>query len=186
MMLNKTQGRACAALFVFTLAAALGSPAAQALTLTEQLGQVEASADPVGYGFVVPLQFSETVRFDGGPQAERVISEALTMLGVRYRYGSNNRRAVDCSALVQKIYRVIGLQLPRTTRQQVHLGTSVALEQLQKGDLLFYRWRPRALHVAVYMDDGYILHASPSAGRVIMTRLDQNWRQRLVAARRVL
>lgn len=184
-MLSRYVGRGLA-VPLFALAATLGSPPVQALSLTEELGQIEAPADPVGYGFIMPLQFSEAVRFEGGRQAERVISEALAMLGMRYRYGSSSAKAVDCSSLVQQIYRSIGLQLPRTTRQQVHLGTAVALEQLQKGDLLFYRWRPRALHVAVYMDDGYILHASPSAGRVIMTRLDKNWRRRLVAARRVI
>ncbi|WP_162932400.1 C40 family peptidase [Solimonas sp. K1W22B-7] len=117
---------------------------------------------------------------------ERVMLGAMSMLGTRYRLGSRKSTAVDCSLLVQRIYAAIGMDLPRTTREQIHLGEPVHVEALRKGDLLFYRWQGRNLHVAIYMDNGYILHASPREGKVVMTQLNPSWSRRLVAVRRVL
>lgn len=119
-------------------------------------------------------------------EAQRVMLGAMSMLGTRYKLGSRKSSAVDCSLLVQRIYGAVGLELPRTTREQIHLGEPVQLSQLRKGDLLFYRWQGRNLHVAIYMDNGYILHASPREGKVVMTQLNPSWSRRLVAVRRIL
>ncbi|MGH8430932.1 MAG: C40 family peptidase, partial [Solimonas sp.] len=122
----------------------------------------------------------------GELETERVMIGAMSMLGTHYKFGSKSSTAVDCSSLMQLIYHGVGLDLPRTTREQIRLGEPVHMSELRKGDLLFYRWRARGLHVAIYMDNGYILHASPSKGKVVMTQLNPSWRRRLVAARRVL
>jgi cell wall-associated NlpC family hydrolase len=119
-------------------------------------------------------------------EAQRLMLGAMSMLGTRYKLGSRKSSAVDCSLLVQRIYGSIGLELPRTTREQIHLGKPVQVSELRKGDLLFYRWQGRNLHVAIYMDNGYILHASPKEGKVVMTQLNPNWSRRLVAVRRLI
>lgn len=115
-----------------------------------------------------------------------VLRTALAMLGTDYEFGSNDADAVDCSALVQQAFRSVGMQLPRTVRELLRSGVKVKRSQLRAGDLMIYRWTPRQLHVAVYLDDGLIVHASPSAGEVVVTALDGNWRRRLVAVRRLL
>lgn len=134
----------------------------------------------------LPLRHPEPLSALGRLDSELVAIGAMSMLGTEYQLGARSSHAVDCSLLVQRIYRSIGLELPRTTREQMRHGRPVEASELQKGDLLFYRWQARNLHVAIYLDDGYILHASPKEGRVVITQINPSWRNRLVAARRLL
>src|SRR3546814_15883552 len=71
----------------------------------------------------------------------------------------------------------------RTVRELLRSGVNVKRSQLRAGDLMIYRWKPRQLHVAVYLDAGHIVHASPSAGEVVVTALDD--RQSVVEGKSV-
>ena len=115
-----------------------------------------------------------------------VLDKAMAMLGTDYQLGSNDEEAVDCSGLAQQVYRSAGLELPRTSGELLKSGTAISKTQLRPGDLMIYRWNRRRLHVAVYVEDGYIVHASPKAGRVVITELNHHWQQKLVAIRRLL
>lgn len=115
-----------------------------------------------------------------------VLLKGQDMLGTEYVLGANRDDAVDCSSLVQQMYGAAGIELPRTTREQLRLGVSVDAANLQPGDLLFYRWGKRGLHVAIYMADDLILHASTSAREVVLSEHTDAWKRRLVAARRVV
>lgn len=67
-----------------------------------------------------------------------VITFALAQLGKPYVYGATGPNAWDCSGLVQGAYARIGVRLPRTTFDQVNVGSPVySINQLQPGDLLF-------------------------------------------------
>ncbi|WP_165797531.1 C40 family peptidase [Solimonas fluminis] len=181
----KTRGPRAASLLL-SLCAALGSAPASALDLSTRLGALAPADQAIDDSVQTPVALEASTQLDGEFVVDLVISDALSMLGTDYQLGATDDGKVDCSSLVQRIFRVIGLDVPRTTRQQVGYGEPVELSDLRKGDLLFYRWQPRNLHVAVYMDDGYILHASPGQGRVVVTRLTPSWERRLVAARRVI
>jgi len=173
-----------AALLLSLGAALLSHPAAALATAKPQPGKRHGrSLDPP---VQFPLRAGETIGLIDGLETQRVTIGALSMLGTTYKLGSRSPTAVDCSLLVQRVYGAIGLDIPRTTREQIRLGEAVPLSELRQGDLLFYRWQARTLHVAIYMDNGYILHASPKEGRVVITQLNPSWRRRLVAARRVL
>ena len=168
---------------------ALAAPA-QALQLTDTLGvAVIPHAATESARAPLALAFSDDLG-DGLRQDEavpdRVEAEALTLLGTSYRLGGTGDRGIDCSALMQRAFEAAGVALPRTTQEMLKSGAAVAASELRKGDLLFYRWKQRMLHVAMYVDDGYIVHASPAAGRVVITKLDDNWQRRLVAVRRLL
>ena len=118
-------------------------------------------------------------------EAGRVIVAAMNMLGTPYRYGRDSSEAVDCSGLMRRVFSAVGQHLPRTTKEMLASGRNVGRGVLHRGDLLFYRWQRRQLHVAVYIDDNTIIHASPKAGRVVVTEMTPGWRQRLIAARRL-
>ncbi|WP_417339105.1 C40 family peptidase [Halomonas kashgarensis] len=107
--------------------------------------------------------------------------------GTPYRLGGNNERGIDCSALVQSIYLdTFNMQLPRSTRGQVHEGRPIDRQALEAGDLVFFRPPGRYDHVGIYMGDGYFLHASSSQG-VTISRLDNSYWQRYYwQARRTL
>lgn len=117
---------------------------------------------------------------------ELVLLAGAQMLGVNYVYGANRDDAVDCSSLVQRMFRRAGKLLPRTSRELVAIGTPVYGDDYAPGDLLFYRWGPSGLHVAVYLDQDRILHASSSQREVVVSSLTPAWEQRRVAVRRIL
>lgn len=115
-----------------------------------------------------------------------VLLKARAMLGTEYVFGGNSPEAVDCSALMQQIFGTAGLKLPRTSRQLAITGRAIAAGEIETGDLMFYRWKRNRLHVAVYLGERRILHASPSAGEVVVTELNDAWNRRLVGARRLI
>lgn len=115
-----------------------------------------------------------------------VLSSAESMVGMRYRLGGNAVSAIDCSGMVRAAFTRVGIELPRSTQEQIKLGRKIDARNVRPGDLMFYRWGKRRLHVAVYAGDGEILHASPSAGQVTRTLLTADWNRRLVQVRRLL
>lgn len=103
---------------------------------------------------------------------ETLLGEASAWSGTPYRYGGETRAGIDCSALVQRIYRdSFDVRLPRTTAGQVLEGQRIARDELQPGDLIFFRPSRRDRHVGIYVDNGMFLHASSSSG-VRMSKLD--------------
>ncbi|MFT4046051.1 MAG: C40 family peptidase [Solimonas sp.] len=116
----------------------------------------------------------------------QIHDKALAMLGTEYVFGRNDDEAVDCSALMQQVFASAGIRLPRTVHELLHTGVPVSHAHVRAGDLLIYRWQPHQLHVALALDDRHIVHASPSAGEVVVTPIDVAWQRRLIAVRRVL
>ena len=116
-----------------------------------------------------------------------LLQAAEYWLKTPYRYGGNNERGIDCSGLVCAIYReVYGLELPRSTRSQRHLGSSVRISHIRPGDLLFFRMKKGPVnHVGVYLGGNEFIHASSSRGVVISSLRDSYYRDRLSTARRV-
>jgi peptidoglycan DL-endopeptidase CwlO len=83
---------------------------------------------------------------------------ALSKIGAPYRYGAAGPNAFDCSGLVNWAFRGAGITLPRTSRALSQVGTPIARADLQPGDLVFF-YRPIS-HVAIYIGDGKVVHAS--------------------------
>ena len=150
----------------------------------EYLADVLAKAEEYGLGGT-PLA--------GGGFAghgDAVVAAAMTQLGVPYVWGAESPTAgFDCSGLVQWSYAQIGVQLPRTTGEQVLLGVPVAdASELRPGDLLFTDSNRSGTivaygHVAIYAGGGMQI-AAPRTGDVV--RLQPVPFDRLRAARRLL
>ena len=83
-----------------------------------------------------------------------------TFLGVPYKLGGSTLKGIDCSALVKKVYEIFNIQLPRTAREQFATGKRVAKDQLEEGDLVFFRRRGNSAHVGIYVGDNQFVHAS--------------------------
>ncbi|USY23223.1 NlpC/P60 family protein [Nocardiopsis exhalans] len=95
---------------------------------------------------------------------ERVIANAETQLGVPYVWGGTTPNVgFDCSGLLQWAFREAGVSIPRVTHDQWNAGQRVEWDDLQRGDLLFWRSDPTApnyiSHVAIYLGDGQMLEA---------------------------
>ena len=83
-----------------------------------------------------------------------------TFLGVPYQLGGSTLKGIDCSALVRKIYEVFNIELPRTTREQFLIGKKVQKDQLEEGDLVFFREGGNRAHVGIYVGENQFVHAS--------------------------
>ena len=95
-----------------------------------------------------------------GTTGQALIDEARKYLGVPYVWGGTDpQKGLDCSGLVQLVYKNLGIDLPRVSYQQATQGQKVAsLDQARPGDLLAFG-SPRVNHIAIYIGDGKMIHA---------------------------
>lgn len=97
---------------------------------------------------------------------EAIISSAHQLLGVPYLWGGMSAKGVDCSGLVRISAIMNGVLLPRNASQMIKCGIPVQLDQLQRGDLVFFGTaasdeKPmRVTHVGIYLGDNHIIHSS--------------------------
>ncbi|MFZ7945780.1 NlpC/P60 family protein [Neobacillus sp. 19] len=96
--------------------------------------------------------------------ASAVIAYAKQFLGVPYVWGGTKPSGFDCSGFTSYVYRSVGINLPRVSRDQQNFGTRISPSQVQPGDLVF-RGSP-AHHVGIYIGDGKYIHA-PQTGDVV-------------------
>ncbi len=122
------------------------------------------------------------------PIAEQLVAAALKHVGKPYRLGANGPSVFDCSGLTSYVFRQFGYILPRASYSQAKVGQAVSYNQLQPGDLVFFKntWRNdgRVDHVAIYMGDGRIVHAIRSG--VTTSSLRGYWLDHYAGARRIL
>lgn len=92
----------------------------------------------------------------------QVVDYALSFVGGRYVYGGNDPHSgVDCSGFTRYVLgNAAGVALGRSSRDQAAEGTTVSADQMQPGDLLFYGSGSHVNHVAMYIGNGQIVHAS--------------------------
>lgn len=80
---------------------------------------------------------------------------------VKYKFGGNSKRGIDCSAFTQRAFKEkFDVKIPRTTWTQVKAGKAVKKSELILGDLVFFKTGKRDRHVGIYMGDGTFMHAS--------------------------
>ena len=93
---------------------------------------------------------------------QQVVNYAMQFVGGRYRYGgSDPNTGVDCSGFTRYVLQnAAGIGMNRSSGSQAAQGTAVSVDQMQPGDLLFYSSGSRINHVAMYIGNGQIVHAS--------------------------
>lgn len=135
-------------------------------------------------------QTETTSRQHATATAEAVIKAAREMLGTPYRYGRTGRGGTDCSGLTSLAYeKGAGIKLPRSSREQAQYCRRIEREELCPGDLVFFTSRSGGgsiNHVAIYIGDNKIIHATTSQGVVITGLDDYYWRSHYYCGGRVL
>ncbi|MEG1145395.1 MAG: C40 family peptidase [Clostridium sp.] len=93
---------------------------------------------------------------------QQVVDYALQFVGGRYVYGGNDPHSgVDCSGFTRYVMQHgAGISLNRSSGSQASQGRSISAEEIQPGDLVFYSSGRRINHVALYIGNGQIVHAS--------------------------
>ncbi|MHB8708731.1 MAG: C40 family peptidase [Desulfuromonadales bacterium] len=119
--------------------------------------------------------------------ASELEQAAFGFLSTPYRFGGNSRKGIDCSAFVQQVFREVDVKLPRSAREQFRVGAEIERDQLQKGDLIFFRtYAKYPSHVGIYLGEGKMIHASSRSRRVVVTSIDHPYyRQRFIGAKRI-
>ncbi|WP_019448234.1 C40 family peptidase [Cupriavidus sp. BIS7] len=122
-------------------------------------------------------------------KAGDLVMNALGLIGVRYRFGGNSPESgLDCSGFVRYVFNdTFGFMLPRRSVEMSQVGTTVAVNDLRPGDLVFFNtMRHTFSHVGIYIGDNKFVHA-PSTGSKI--RVDDMrasyWVTRYNGARRI-
>jgi cell wall-associated NlpC family hydrolase len=105
-----------------------------------------------------PATTGPVVAASGAAQA--AVDAALAQVGDPYVWAAAGPNAFDCSGLTQFAFASAGVKLPHSSRGQSGMGTSVPMSALQPGDLLFF-YSPVS-HVAMYIGNGQMVHASTS------------------------
>lgn len=155
---------------------------------------------PKEFESVDTYTFFHSGRFDGQGSAVTAVSrgnseniknallaEYPRWKGTHYRWGGSTHKGVDCSALMQHLFRdSLQKSLPRTTFQQIRNGRKVSKNNLKPGDLVFFKTSPGDRHVGVYVGDHQFIHASKIEGVTISSLDNQYWVDHYETARRLV
>ena len=119
-----------------------------------------------------------------------IIKTAENFIGVSYRWGgSSAQKGFDCSGLTMTVYRLNGLNIPRSSIQQWKVGKPVLRSRLIKGDLVFFAtsgWK-KISHVGIYAGNNKFIHASGSGKKIRTDSLSgRYYKRRYVGARTYL
>lgn len=117
-----------------------------------------------------------------GVSGSRVARYAETYVGVPYEWGASGPRAFDCSGLVQAVYAHFGVDLPRTSSDQMLDGTAVG-RGLRRGDLVFWN---RGEHVGIYVGRRRFVSATVHAGVAVYSMSVWARTQTYAGARRIV
>ncbi|MCI8510856.1 MAG: C40 family peptidase [Lachnospiraceae bacterium] len=107
---------------------------------------------------------------------ETIVNNALSYIGNAYVYGGNDpNTGVDCSGFTRYILsHAAGVYLNRTAAAQSSQGRTVSAENARPGDLVFYSNGSSINHVAIYIGNGQVVHASNE--RVGITKSNMYYR----------
>lgn len=107
--------------------------------------------------------------------------------GVPYQLGGTGYTGIDCSAFMQVIFEdYFSKLIPRTTLEQLEYGTPIKKEQIETGDMVFFKTGRRTYHVGVMVNQNEFLHASTSEGVKISTLEHPFWEETYLVGRRIL
>lgn len=116
---------------------------------------------------------------------DSLISNGKQLIGTPYRYGGNTPNGIDCSGLVQYIFGSMGADVARTSRSLAELGHEIDMDQVTKGDLVFFKGRninSKSIGHVAYVVGGegkkmILLHAT-SRGVILDEMSDMSYYQK--------
>ncbi|EQK39744.1 nlpC/P60 family protein [[Clostridium] bifermentans ATCC 638] len=116
----------------------------------------------------------------------KIVDLAKSKLGCKYVWGATGPNQFDCSGLTSWSYKQVGINIPRTSKEQSKSGKSVSRKNLIPGDLIFFNTSGKGVsHVGIYVGNGQMIHAPNSSKPVKYDSIDSSYySSRYVNARR--
>jgi probable lipoprotein NlpC len=117
-----------------------------------------------------------------------VLRESRGWMGTPYKYGGSAKSGTDCSGFVSRVYAKVGVSLPRRARDMYKVGASVSLNQINPGDLVFFKNTAGKgiTHVGIYTGQASFIHASSSSGVISSSLSTGYYKKHFAGARKIL
>jgi len=131
---------------------------------------------------------AESEEFTQNPNANKLDTFAKKLVNIPYKFGGNSILGIDCSAYVKKVYGLLGIELPRTAREQFNTGEAVGKDDLSIGDLVFFKtYASFPSHVGIYLGNNLFIHASSRGKKVTIDSLETPYYlKRFIGGKRLL
>jgi len=122
---------------------------------------------------------------------KKLLEDAKYFKGGKYVWGGTSPQGFDCSGYVQYLYKKHKVNLPRTAYAQSKRGEAVDINNLQKGDLLFFLTDKKrgipVTHVGIYLGNGQFIHAASKKKGIIISPIHHGYyASKFVSAKRVI
>ncbi len=136
----------------------------------------------------VSTETANTTATKTSSKGQEVANYVKQFVGCRYVYGGSSTKGFDCSGLTMYVYKKFGVNLAHSATAQSNTGTTVSRNNLQPGDLVFfrnYRTNRGIGHVGIYIGNNKFVHASTEKTGVITSSLSGSYSSRYVKATRI-
>jgi probable lipoprotein NlpC len=138
-------------------------------------------------------KISSTENTSTNKLANNIIKYAEAYNGVSYKYGGTTSTGLDCSGLIYVAFKSEHIVLPRISRDMAKKGVHIKLNEVKKGDLLFFKTSKKGkginhVGLVVTLKRGFIefIHSTTSKGVTTSSLLEPYWQSAFIEARRVL
>jgi cell wall-associated NlpC family hydrolase len=145
------------------------------------------------YEFDYTVSFEDSIPKKSNPKVDAIISYAKTFLGVPYRYGGSTPSGFDCSGFINYIFGNFGFSLVRSSYGLAEIGETIALSEIQPGDLMFFKGSnvnsTSVGHVAMVIDvtadEIKFIHSANGGVQITNFKTSKYYIQRYVKTKRL-
>ena len=122
----------------------------------------------------------------------QLINAASDNLGIGYRSGGTTKEGYDCSGLMYSTFKKFNIILPRSSNEMADVGRKLASNEIQKGDLIFFKTNGRShinhvgMVVEINDDEIKFIHSSTQSGVIISSTKEPYYKKTFAQVNRIL